>query len=439
MHRSAACTVLVIGAFGIVTVGLSQTPPQTAAQSLTLAQAEAIALKNHPQIAAAQNVEAAAGQRVVQTRAAYYPSLSADITASQANPLSRIGAGLLQVSSLFNHEGEGLVANQLITDLGRTKNLVASSALQAQAASQTTQATRYDVILGVNRAYYGVLQAQALVRVAEETVRTRQTLTDQITALTNAQLKSQVDLSFAQVTLSEAQLLLIRARDNLKQSFADLTRSLGQDTPPVEYALVEGAAPPALPPDTEGLVGQAIQNRPELADLRLRYEASQKFEVAERDLKKPNVSLIAVGGVLPYIDQNPRVAPEGYESVAVNVEIPIFNGHLFTAREQAARYEALAANQRLRDLQQQVEHDVRAAWLTASTARQRIPVTVQLVNQSELSLTLATGRYNLGLASIVEITQAQLNLTQAQIENVGANYDYQIAYAALQYTLGALR
>jgi outer membrane protein len=207
----------------------------------------------------------------------------------------------------------------------------------------------------------------------------------------------------------------------------------------VEYALVEGAAPPALPPDTEGLVGQAIQNRPELADLRLRYEASQKFEVAERDLKKPNVSLIAVGGVLPYIDQNPRVAPEGYESVAVNVEIPIFNGHLFTAREQAARYEALAANQRLRDLQQQVEHDVRAAWLTASTARQRIPVTVQLVNQSELSLTLATGRYNLGLASIVEITQAQLNLTQAQIENVGANYDYQIAYAALQYTLGALR
>jgi outer membrane protein len=81
---------------------------------------------------------------------------------------------------------------------------------------------------------------------------------------------------------------------------------------------------------------------------------------------------------------------------------------------------------------------VRTAWLTASTAYQRIPVTAQLVTQAQLSLTLATGRYNLGLASIVEITQAQLSVTQAQIENVTAGYDYQSAWAALQYTLGAL-
>jgi len=151
------------------------------------------------------------------------------------------------------------------------------------------------------------------------------------------------------------------------------------------------------------------------------------------------VTLIAVAGALPYIDQSPRVAPEGYEGVALNVEIPIFNGHVFTAREKAAHYESMAANQRLRDLRQQVEHDVRVAWLSASTAYQRMPVTAELVAQSQLSLTLAEGRYNLGLASIVEITQAQLNVTQAQIENVTAGYDYQSAFAALQYTLGALR
>jgi outer membrane protein len=61
------------------------------------------------------------------------------------------------------------------------------------------------------------------------------------------------------------------------------------------------------------------------------------------------------------------------------------------------------------------------------------------MKQAQLALELAQGRYNLGLASIVEITQAQLNLTQAQIENVSAIYDYQIAYAQLQYTVGALR
>jgi hypothetical protein len=152
-------------------------------------------------------------------------------------------------------------------------------------------------------------------------------------------------------------------------------------------------------------VGEAIQNRPELADLRLPCRASQKFESAEHDLKRPNTTLPATVGALPYIDQSPRVAPEGCEGAAVNVDIPIFNGHLFTAREQAAHY------------------DVRVAWLSASTPQQRIPVTVALVAQSQLSLTPATGRYNLGLASIVEITQVQLNVTQAQIENVTAGYE----------------
>jgi outer membrane protein len=189
----------------------------------------------------------------------------------------------------------------------------------------------------------------------------------------------------------------------------------------------------------DDLVTQAVMNRPELADLRFQYQAAQKFETAERDLRRPSVSVMAVGGALPYIDQNPRVAPEGYEGVAINVDIPIFNGHLFSAREQAARYEALAANQRVRDLQQQVEHDVRAAWLNATTAYQRIPVTLDLVTQAMLAQDLAQGRYDLGLASIVELTQAQLNVTQAQIESVGAQYDYQSAYAFLQYTIGALR
>jgi len=86
-----------------------------------------------------------------------------------------------------------------------------------------------------------------------------------------------------------------------------------------------------------------------------------------------------------------------------------------------------------------VQHDVNNAFVAASTAYQRIPVTEQMVKQAQLALSLAQGRYNLGLASIVEVTQAQLNLTRAQIENVTAQYDYQTAYAALQYTIGDLR
>ncbi len=245
-------------------------------------------------------------------------------------------------------------------------------------------------------------------------------------------------MSFAEVSVADARLLLIRSQDALKRAYADLGRALGEDKP-VSYTLVEQTGSPSPPSDAEPLIADAIQNRPELRELKLRFDAAKKFEAAERDLKRPSVSAIAVGGALPYLDQTPRIAPKDYEAAAINVDIPIFNGHLFTAREQAARYEALAADQRLRDQQQQVERDVRAAWASASTAWQRIPVTDEMIRQARLALDLAQGRYNLGLASIVEITQAQLNFTQAQIENVTARYDYETAYASLQYSTGALR
>ena len=302
-----------------------------------------------------------------------------------------------------------------------------------------TTATTYDVVFAVNKAYFGVLGAQAFVNVAQETVKARQTLTDQVVALANANLKSQVDVEFAQVNLSEAKLMLLRAQDAVKRAYAQLARTLGEDRP-VNYQLQEPPAAPAPPDTTDPLVNEAIQNRPELRELRLRLAAAQRFEEAERDLKHPVVNVLAVGGTLPYIDQTPaRTAPYGYEGVGLNVDIPIFNGHLFTARAEAAHYESLAEDQRLRNQQQSIERDVQNAWISASTAYQVIPVTDQLLRQAQLALELAQGRYGLGLASIVELTQAQLNLTQAQIENVSAKYDYQNAYAGLQYTIGALR
>ncbi len=405
---------------------------------LTLPQATALALQSHPQIAAARQTAAAAGQRITETKAPYYPVINGEITGSQGFAQSRLGAGALSASQLFSRFGSGLQLTQLVTDFGRTKNLVARSQYQAQAADQTTQATVYDTVLGVNRGYFGVLQAQAYVTVANETIRARQTLTDQVTALANANLKSALDVSFANVNLSEAKLLLIRSQDAVEQAYADLARSLGQDQV-VRYQLASVASPEAPPTSPEPLIADAIQNRPELRDLTLQLQGARSLEKAEADLSHPSVSLIAVGGGLPYLNQDPRVAPYGYEGAAVNVEIPILNGHLYSARKGAAHYEALATGERLRNLEQQIQRDVRSAWISASTAYQRIPVTEQFMKQAQLSLELAQGRYNLGLASIVEITQAQLNLTQAQIENVSAIYDYQIAYAQLQYTIGALR
>jgi outer membrane protein len=422
---------------------LAQTPPPLPQAQpgpmLTLRQAEMTALQNHPQILAAQNEAAFTNQQIVEARAAYFPTVNADVTGSGANNGARIGAGFITDSRLFDRFGAGFNFSQLITDLGRTKNLVASSRLQAQAGAQNVQATRYDVLLQVNRAYFDVLHAQALIRTAQETIRTRQTLLDQVTQLAQNQLRSQLDVSFASVNVSEARLLLIQAQNTLDEAFAELARAIGADRV-VDYQVQEEPLPSGPPASSDDLVAQAIANRPEFASLRFSRDAAYKFAEAEKDLKKPTVNAVGLAGYIPYIDQlTSQPIPAEYAAGALNISIPIFNGHLFTARHEAALDRAMEADQKLRDEQLSLARDVRLAWANASTAYQRIDVAAQLVQQANMAVNLAQGRYNLGLASIVELSQAQLNQTQAEIENLSAKYDYQSQYQALQYTIGQLR
>ena len=408
--------------------------------TLTLQQAEALALKNQPQLLASHANALRAGQVVRETKSAYYPTLNGDITGSQANAGARIGAGFMTDSRLFTRFGYGLTLSQLITDSGRTHNLVASSRLQEQSSQKDYQATRYNVLLAVDQAYYDTLLAQALVHVAEQTVATRQSVVDQVSELTKNKLKSQVDLSFAQVNLSDAKLMLIRAKNQLQGAYANLGQALGSDQS-VVYRLQEQSLPPNPAPAPEPLITEAYKSRPELASLRLQRDSDEKFLYAERDLKRPTVSLNAVGGSLPFIQPGTTSGgiPYGYEGVAANVQIPVFNGHLFSARRQAAQYRLDVTDQRVRDLEQRIARDVRVAWGRSETAYEAIGTTQQLLDQATMALDLAQGRYRLGLSSIVELTQAQLGQTQAQVENLQAKYDYQEAYAFLQYTLGALR
>lgn len=425
----------------LVAAGLARLlPAQAVGPALSLQDARALALKNHPQVLASQAAYLRANQITTEARSAYYPALNGEITGAQANLNSRLGAGVINDPRLFNHFGSGLTLSQLITDSGRTPNLVANARFQAQASQANYQATRYDVIFAVDQAYYEVLLAEQLIKVSQQTVAARQTVVDQVTELTKNQLKSQVDLSFAQVNLSDAQLMLLRARDRLASAYASFGQALGTNQA-LPYQLTDQPMPPTPPSDPDALIAQAYRDRPEIASVRLQAEADQKFVYAERDLRRPTVSLIAVGGALPWIEPgnaNPNI-PSEYEAAAVNVQIPIFNGHLFTARRRAAEYQLQATNQRLRDLQDRIARDVRAAWEHARTAFEAIPPSEQLLKQANLALDLSQGRYNLGLASIVELTQAQLGQTQAQVENLNAQYDYEEAYAALQYTLGSLR
>jgi outer membrane protein len=438
-HFVIRCIVLLSGIGGLIwefsPYPECSQPPQAPAQKLTLKVAEAMALRNHPLLQEATFEAQAANQVTREEKSAYYPTATGSITGVEALSNSRIAAGDLNNPLILNRESNGVEVHQLITDFGRTSNLVGSARLGAKAASESAQQTQQDVLLAVNRAYYGVLRAEAVLKVAEETVKARQILTDQVTTLEKNKLKSMLDVSFAQVNLAQAQLLLVQAQNDRKAADAEFATALGLSNP-LPFDLDGEPMPTAPPADPTDLIAQALQSRSDLASARFSHDAALRYARAERDLRMPTVSATGAAGLTPAYQ-----APlsDRYAAAGINVNIPIFNGFLFSARHQEANFRAQAEDQHMRDLADRIGRDVRTAWLDANTAYQRLDVTAQLLKQAGLALDLAQGRYKLGLSSIVELSQAELNLTQAQIADTAAKYDFQIQSAVLAYQTGRLQ
>jgi outer membrane protein len=422
--------LLAIPAFVVVVPQLAAQNAQP--QALTLADAEKIALANHPQIQTAQNLALAAKQQVREVRSVYYPQANGSLTGAAAMPNSRIAAGGLNNPIIFDRESDGLLIGQLVTDFGRTHELAKSSDLHAQAQQENVVTSQQDVLLQVDQAYFGVLKAQAVLQVAQETVKDRQLVSDQITAMAKNLLKSDLDVSFANVDLSQARLLLIQAQNDVQTSLADLSTALGYEDQR-SFTLAEIPVPPAPPTDLASLIQQALQNRPELIGQRLDVNSAQTYAMAERDLYFPTVSALGAAGLTPVRQTQ---LTDRYAAVGVNINIPIFNGHLYGALHSEATFRAQAEQQRLRGLQDAVVRDVRMAWLNANAGFQRLSVTEQLLSQAAMAMNLAQSRYNLGLSSIVELSQAQLNLTQAQIAEASAKFDYETQSSMLSYQTG---
>jgi outer membrane protein len=397
---------------------------------MTLSEAEAQALKNNPQISVARLTALASQQVTREVRSNLWPTAEANLTAVDSRANSRITAGGLNNPIIYQRAAAGGTVSQLITDFGRTANLVSSAKFAAKAEDQNAVATKEQILLAVDQAFYGALQAHAVLTVAQQTVSARQTVADQVEALFKSKLKSQLDFSFANVNLAQAKLLLLDAENNENAALANLSAMLGYPTLQ-DFQLVEDTTAIASPPgNVDDLISEALAVRPEILALGFQFQSAQKFHNAERDLFLPTIRAVGVVGDTPV--RNP-ILSNWYGAVGVNVEIPLFNGFLYTARSREASLRAQAAQERLLDLRNRISRDVRTSWLNANTAYERVSVTQQLFDQASLALDLAQTRYRLGLSSIVELSQAQLQQTQAQISNAQAGYDLRLALAILRY------
>jgi outer membrane protein len=403
--------------------------------TLTLAQAEKIALQQNLHVQIARLIALAEGQVRREARAANLPTLTGDLTAVDSHDGSRITAGGLNNPVVYQRAAGGVSLTQLMTDFGRTHALINSADFSARAAASNEIASREDVLLAVDDAFYHALASQAILSVARQTITTRQETADQIRALTEAKLRSELDLSFANVNLQQAKLLLLSATNDNQESQAALNAILGEELPTV-YTLVDEtpAAPAPAPENAAPLLQLAFQSRPDLASLHLQASAAKEFSQAERDLVRPTISALGVAGDAPV--RADQITTPWYGAAGVNVSIPIFNGFLFSARANEAKLRAQAADQSVQQLRQTIARDVTDTVLEAQSGFQRIDVSRQLLEQANSAFDLAQTRYKLGLSSIVELSQAQLAQTQAQIAYASARYTYQQTLAALRFQTG---
>ena len=215
-----------------------------ATEKLTLQQAEALALNNHPRISAARNRADAAAQIPIEIRADALPTLSANFTAAAALDRSRVAAGGLNNPIIYDRVAVGTTLSQVLSDFGRNRDLVSSARSRADALKQLTEATRGDIVVQVDRAFYAVLRARARLNVAEKTLTARQLVNDRVSVLVKNSLRSTLDLSFAAVNVAEAKLLIEVERNDVQAALAVLAAAIGAPHQG-EYELVdEGTVEP---------------------------------------------------------------------------------------------------------------------------------------------------------------------------------------------------
>lgn len=403
---------------------------------LTRTDAEQMAIKNNPRISASRLLALAQHQVVRETRSAELPQATADLSAVDAEEGSRLSAGSITASRLLEHAGAGANFTQLITDFGKTTNLVASSKLREKAQNANALATEQDIVLATDQAFYAALQAQALLQVAKQNVAARHATDLQVGQLTKNKLKSDLDLSFADVNFLQAKLLLLDAQDDADASTAALDAVLGLDREEAFDLADDSGSAPSPPPDVDQLVQTGLTQRPDLQALSFDQQASMKFSHAERDQMLPTINAAGTAGSVP-IRPDQYYVSNWWGAIGVNVSIPIFNGFLYSSEAKEASLRAKADAENTRELRDRIVRDVHTSWLAANDAFQKVAVSQALLNQANRALELAQARYQIGLSSIVELSEAQYQQTDAAIGNTNAQYQYKLALATLNYQVGS--
>jgi outer membrane protein len=392
---------------------------------LTLQQCINTALKNHPAINAAAGTIRQSESKIGQARAGYYPQINIQ------SDYSRIGPAPTSLrSDPYNYYSNSLNLNQTLFDFGKTSSSVDIQILTKQSAEADFQNTAASLVLGVKEAYYSFLKAKMSEIVAKETVNQFQQHFDVAETFFETGKSSKIDVTSAEVNLSNARIQLISVQNALHIARVTLNKAMGLISAP-EYDVEEQFYLEKISISFETALAQAYENRPDLLSTGLKKEALEKGI----DLNKK--------GYLPVLSGNAAYGYAGDDTsmdkswnVGVALAFPLFSGlsTKYAVDEARANLDVAKANEE--SLRQSVYQEVQSAWLNRREAFERIEAGRIIVRQAEENVELAKGRYETGVGNSIEITDAMIKLNNAKMTYITALSDFSVAQARLEKAIG---
>ena len=398
-----------------------------AAESLTLDEAIATAMKNHPLVVEAKENLLGAEARTGQALAGYYPqiNLSADWIRGQMYFPAQENIKISETNTA------SLYLKQTIYDFGRTSGLDETARGNREAADNALAVTRQDLTLRVRVAFYLLLAIEKQVVAVKENVKAREAVFLQAGEFFKQGIKAKVDVARAEATFFAAKTSLIRAENNLEIAKTELanamgTASLGELTPVVTTSVL-------LPLPERNLSRQnAMRNRAEL------YQLAALISAASGNLKSAKSSYLPILSGVASIGYADRNFPPGGNvwAVGLNLTMPLFSGFssIEQVREATATVNSIEARQD--NLKLQITKEVESAWLGGNEAAARMVSTQKEADAANESKALAEGRYQEGVGSIIEVTDAQAQALDAQTATIQALFDYYTALARLDRAVG---
>jgi outer membrane protein len=413
---------------------------------MTLDQLIQIGLDNQPLIRSAEAAREGADARVGIAKSEYFPTITAGMIYARetsnvpggVNP--NTGATRVRRVSDTSQNRQDFTAefSQNVFDSFRREWNLQAARDDQNAAEFDLSTTRQDVILNVQIAYYNYLLARRLVEVNQEAVRRNLQVLERARGFFEVGTRPKIDVTRAQVDLANAELALVRARNAVAVSFTALNNAIGVPEHPL-YRVPEDleVPPPTLRPEEllatlEESTRTALENRTELRALRARIRSAEaSLTLAKRNFL-PSITADATwnyrGQVLPW-------APNW--AVGGTLTVPVLNPPLFSQVSEAAAN--LASAQASEEITaQNVILEVQQSFVDLVSARERVRSAEVLLISARENLDLAQGRYQVGVGPLIDVTDAEFALTQAESEHIQAIVDFKLSEARLRKAMGLL-